>query len=200
LEIRLREQPQDRILNCDETCCQVYPNGLKIWAVKGSSDVSLKFRGNKKDRLTVVATVLAARTKLPLMLRASGKTERCEFSQLGDTKIHWRDHSQSGWMTEEIFIHYLHHLRQYFADELAIWLILDIYTAHRTPRVREVAERLNIHLRYIPSGLTDELQRLDRAAFGAMKVFCRRMFRRAVSNNPSMALNRRTAVQFLVPA
>jgi hypothetical protein len=33
------------------------------------------------------------------MLLASGKTERNEFSQLGDTEIHWRDHSQSGWTT-----------------------------------------------------------------------------------------------------
>jgi hypothetical protein len=121
---------------------------------------------------------------LPLLLLASGKTQCCEFSQFGDLEIHCRDHSQSGWTTEEIFIRDVEHLRRYFADDLPIWLVLDVSTVHCRSRV-EIAE------------LGASLEPLDRAVFGVMKGSCRRMFRRATSEDPSMSLNRRTAVQFL---
>jgi hypothetical protein len=54
-------------------------------------------------------------------------------------------------------------------------------------RARKIAERL-----------TDDLHPLDWAVFGVTKASCRRVFRPAVSEDPSMSLNRRTAVQFLV--
>jgi hypothetical protein len=59
-----------------------------------------------------------------------------------------------------------------FASTYPIWLMLDLYAAHSTPRVRNLVTRLNIHLRFIPAGLADELQLLDMAVFGAMKASC----------------------------
>jgi hypothetical protein len=54
----------------------------------------------------------------------------------------------------------------------------------RKPGVRDLARCLHIHLRFMPAGLTDEIQPLERAVFGAMKTSCRRMFRPAISDNP----------------
>jgi hypothetical protein len=139
LGLLLREQPRDRTLNWDETCWQVDPNGLKPCALRVSSNRALKTQARKKNHFTVLATVSRARTQLTLTLLASGKGERCEFSQPGNLEIHWRDHIQAGWTTQEFFIQYLWNLRQYFASQLSIWLMLDLYAAHRTPRVRSLA-------------------------------------------------------------
>jgi hypothetical protein len=38
--------------------------------------------------------------------------------------------------------------------------------------VRDLAERLNINLRYLSARLTDGLQSLDRAVVGVMKASC----------------------------
>jgi hypothetical protein len=157
--------------------------------------VALRIQEHEKDHSTVLVTGIAARPKLPLTLLASGKSERCEFSQLGNVEMHWRDHTQSRWATEDISIRYLRNVHQYSSDQLSIWFILDLYAALRTLRVRNFARRLNAHLAFMPAGFADELQRLGRAVFGAMKASSRRMFRRAISDDPLTRLTHCNAVQ-----
>jgi hypothetical protein len=43
--------------------------------------------------------------------------------------------------------------------------------------MRNDAAELDIHLLFIPPGLTDEMQPLHRFAFGVMKAYGRRMYR-----------------------
>jgi hypothetical protein len=194
-------QPHDRILNVDETAWRVYPTGLRTWAEKGSQGVQINIAGNEKDSLTVLATVRADRTKLPLVILAAGKTARVEGSQLGDIGIHFSDHSESGWTTTETFIRYLHWLRDtQYKDDLPLWLVLDCYSVHRDEAVKACAESLNIVLEFLPPGMTDSFQPLDRYVFGCMKAKCRRLFRMHVAWDPSARLDTRIAVQWLIQA
>jgi hypothetical protein len=93
LEALLREQLQD-------------PNGSKTWATKVFSNVSPKRQRNGKDHFTILATMPSARTELPLTRLTSGNSERCESSRHRHGEIRWRDHTESGWTAEEIFIRY----------------------------------------------------------------------------------------------
>lgn len=90
---------------------------------------------------------------------------------------HWKNHSESGWINDELFQDYLMHLREYFPDDDELHLILDIYKAHLTDNVKAMAEALNIKLHFIPAGMTDLYQPLDRNIFGPFKAIARRLFR-----------------------
>lgn len=86
----------DRIVNCDETSWQLFPNGILTWADTGSDNIQTKVNGNTKDSITVMGTITAANTKLPLHMIAKGSTERAEISQFGDISYHKSTHSTNG--------------------------------------------------------------------------------------------------------
>lgn len=63
---------------------------------------------DEKSKVTVVVTISTPRTKLPLLFVAKG------IIQLGDVFNHWKDHSERGWINNEIFSEYLMHFGQHF--------------------------------------------------------------------------------------
>ena len=152
----LANVPQDRILNAEETAWKIMPNGITTWAIRGSDNVKLIVEDDTKECLSVMATITAAGTKLPLFIVTRGKTSRVEESQAGDVWPHHTSHSESGWMTEKTFEEYLKQIRQHYSDDLELHLILDIYPCHRTDSVKQMATGLNIILHYIPADYTDE--------------------------------------------
>lgn len=152
--------PRDRILNCDETSWRIYPNGILTWAEKGSNSVQTQIQGDEKECITVLATISSSGTKLPLLLIAKGKTNRCEQSQLDNVVFHHATHSENGWMTEHTFSQYLFLIREYMGNS-EVHLILDIYSAHRTNQMKQIAAANNIHLHFIPAGMTDIYQPLE---------------------------------------
>ena len=189
----------ERIINADETFWRTVPGDLRTWGRRGSQGIQLHADGSEKEGITVLAAVSAARTKLPLQIIASGKTERCE-QQLGDTAHHLKAHSKKGWSTGETFRLFLMSLRERFADDDPIWLVLDCSSAHRDPQTKTLARSLNINLIFIPAGFTDELQPLDRAIFGVLKSHLRRLWRERFTDNPEAKFTKRVAVELLIPA
>jgi hypothetical protein len=187
-----------RIINVDELCWWVHPDGLQTWAATGSENIHLVIHGSEKDSFTVVAAITAARTKLPLTLIASGKTASVEANHFGDVGYHRTDHSESGWTTAETFRRWLAWLRGIYDDAAPLWLVLDCYAVHRQQSMKNFAAELGIHLLFIPPGLTDELQPLDRFVFGVMKAHGRRMYRvHAAAIEPT---NKPMAAAFLIRA
>ena len=178
----LAEVPHSRIINCDETSYCLYPKGLLTWAVVGQDNVKTLIQGNEKDNMTVIASITAEGKKLPLMFIAKGKTERAENSQIGDIGPHWKTHSESGWMTNEAFQEYLKKLREHFGDNETIHLVLDCYKTHKSELTRNLAKNLNISLHFIPPGMTDEFQPLDRKIFGIVKAHAKKFYRKRVKN------------------
>lgn len=192
--------PNDRILNCDETGWKLFPKGILTWSEKGRDHNSRLSLMNDKDQVTVLATITAARTKLPLLFIAEGKTERVEASQIGDVAYHWITHTQNGWMTDESFTFYLMKLREFFNDDDPIHLILDLYKAHLTDNVKEYAAGLNIILHFIPAGMTDTYQPLDRSIFGPFKALARRYFRKRKEFGKPIKITKIEACEDIVAA
>jgi hypothetical protein len=134
----------------------------------------VRLDGSERDSVTVLASVKADNTTLPLCAIAKGKTRRAEQSQLGSDPAIVRDHSLSGWTMKETFARYLYWLATEYRGKITPDcppdLVLDCYSVHRAPEIRTHAESLGIRLWFIPAGHTDELQPLDRAVFGALKA------------------------------
>jgi hypothetical protein len=190
----------DRVVNCDETCWKVYPDGLRTWMPTGSDHVTISIEGNEKRSFTALCSITAARRKLPMIMIAKGKTSRVEQSQLGDIQPHVAMHSGSGWITIPTFEDYLRLLKRDFPGDEPIYLILDCYAVHRSQEVREYARQLGIIMKFIPAGMTDSLQPLDRAVFGTLKGIARRLFRMEVTDSLCPQLTTQLAAQFLVRA
>ena len=78
----------DRIVNADETAWRILPNGCTTWATRGADAVTINANDDEKKIVTVMASVTASGRKLPLMVIATGKSHRCEATQLGDIWPH----------------------------------------------------------------------------------------------------------------
>lgn len=195
----LQEYPADRVVNADETTWRILPAGATTWAVKGADSVAISVQDDEKKMITVMAACTAAGAKLPLFLIAKGKTTRSETTQIGDVGEHDSFHTTTGWMTEDAFLHYLGLLRErIFPDDQPFILIIDVYPTHRSDRVRQRAQELKIRLEFIPPGLTDALQPLDRRVFGALKGIAKHYIYRILSEDPNTKIGMAQAVQILV--
>lgn len=191
--------PLDRIINADETCWRILPSGLTTWAKKGAENISICTKDDEKKAITVMASITAAGTKLPLFVIAKGGTAAVETTQLGDIAPHFAHHTTSGWMDTEAFKRYLMLLRERcFPDDDILFLIVDCYPAHRQQSVKDTAEALNIELIYIPPGMTDKCQPLDRRIFGALKQKAKKHIYKKMSDNPETKIGMVGAVQILV--
>lgn len=192
--------PHDRILNADETGWKLFPKGILTWGETGADNLSREGVINDKSQVTILATITAAYTKLPLLFIAQGKTEQVENSQIGDVGYHWRTHTESGWVTDEAFSFYLHKLREFFDDDAPIHLLLDLYPSHMTESIKSDAEQLNIVLHIIPAGMTDFYQPLDRKIFGVLKAKARKLFRQRHAGDSSIHGTKQEACADMVAA
>jgi hypothetical protein len=189
--------PLRYFLNCDETGVRLVPGGLRTWAPVGEDDVQIEHRANEKESFTAMACINAQLQKLPLMLIAKGKTRRCEKS-FGDVTPSRTTHTMNGWITTGSMNEFMGGLRElipgfedfaerdddgFFVHELH--LMLDSHKVHLVDAVRQRAAELQIVLHFVPVGMTDECQPLDRAVFGVLKAKQRRMFREEVTQNPA---------------
>jgi hypothetical protein len=193
----LEREDHDRILNCDETSWLLYPRGLLTWSDRGATSVHVHIGGDEKECFTATATITASGKKLPLQILAKGKTARVQATQLGNVADHWCDHSPSGWQTEETFGRYLQALRTWMGPG-PVHLIRDLYTAHHTDHIREVAVQQEISLHFIPARMTDVLQPLDRTVFGVLKATARKYFRERCLQDPRLARRKTDAVMDLI--
>jgi hypothetical protein len=75
-----------------------------------------------------------------------------------------------------------------------------IVTRFTVPRACAHAEELGIHFLFIPPGLIDEFQPLDRSVFGALKAACRRRRGLHYRSNPFCLRHKKIAAAFLIRA
>jgi hypothetical protein len=191
----------DLILNCDESSWKLYPHGILTWAETGSQNMAIPVCGHEKDVMTVMATVTLGRRKFPLYIRAKGSTTRCEVSQLGELGEHVSDHSPTGWITEETMFRYLAWLREEVnrirGREEIHELIMDVYPVHATESVRVQAKVLGFNVHFVPAGLTDQYQPLDRSVFGCVKSTARAEYLKLMRGDPARKITRADAIAIL---
>ena len=192
--------PHSHIINADETGWKLFPKGILAWGETGVDNVTREGTINDKSQVTIIASIAADRTKLPLLFIAQGKTSQVEESQIGDVGFHWKTHTESGWVNNQAFSFYLHKLREYFDDNEPIHLLMDLYPAHMTPDIRREADELNIVFHIIPAGLTDFYQPLDRKIFGILKAKARKFFRMRHNGDQELKATKKEACEDIVAA
>jgi len=161
----------DHILNADESFWLVLYLPRKTLGPTGVETVEVEVDGDPKAGLTLMGTITAAGTKLPLFLVAKGRTNRChkQFKSptLDQTPVYIAN-SKSGWVTQPVFLEYLRFLRKQIPAGRLV-LVVDQYPTHLTPASQQLASRLNIDFIKVPKGATGQYQPLDRGIYGAMK-------------------------------
>jgi hypothetical protein len=172
----MRVYPRERIVNIDETNWKAVPGGFLTWAHKGIECVHCQIENDEKQGVTVIAAVDANGRKLPLTVVGKGKTQCCLAGYELPAEVR-SCVSESGWTTNDVMCRYFSFLRGELFPDGPIVLVLDVYAAHRSRAVREIAELWGIKLVFIPPGCTDKLQPLDRRVFGVLKAYTRQLWR-----------------------
>jgi hypothetical protein len=95
VEIAFEQYPRDRILNADETSWKIINNCMVTVADCGSEAVACEFDGNVKGCVTMIASIDATGSKLPLWVICRGETIRseAELREHSLAKFKWVDWS-----------------------------------------------------------------------------------------------------------
>jgi transposase len=196
--VSVSTHPLSAIVNFDESSWRVVMISGRTVAPRGAETVRRYVNGDVKASFTFFASVLADGTKLPLILLAKGKTERCH-KQLGTHPGHQHDiwHSPNGWSNAQLVTCYLDWLRAHI-NAPHIVLILDQFDAHDTLEIHARADELSIELVFIPRGGTGTYQPLDRRVFGALKSKGRAKWMRHAFQNPGAECTRPEAARLLL--
>ena len=198
------------LANVDETSWKLAYVGELTWAKKGSKEVKINTEFDPKASFTTIGTITADKTKHPLCLIATGKSDRCH-NQFGNFEQSFPGsrifHSQSGWMNSDIMHDYLLWLRNLYDETykdregyqpgMMIHLILDCHTSHKKEETKEFARSCNIKLHYVPAGYTDEMQPLDIKVFGALKAKARSVFFNLINEHKELRSNKAIAAHVL---
>ena len=162
------------IVNIDETAWETVPTGLRAWHLVGEDHVVRYVNANDKEKITVVAAIAADGTKLPLQFIAKGNSPQVIDTQIGDVAYHLKTYSSNGWTTSETFKEFLLSVRTFygFDDKNTIHILLDVFRAHLTDDVKELADQLNIKMYLNPGGFTNSLQPLDKKELWTIENFC----------------------------
>lgn len=145
-----------------------------------------------------MATVSMAGTKIPLFFIAKGKTKSVEQTKLGEIAHHMSTHSEEGWMDQDAFDTYLMWLRQQYYDDDPLYLIVDCFPIHINQHSIEIARSLNINLLFIPPGMTDKFQPLDRQIFGCLKAWTKSQITRILVEETGTKIGIQEAVQHFI--
>jgi hypothetical protein len=85
----------DDVVNCDETCWRICPEGLWTWAQFDSDSVAISIASDEKELFTALCSITAAPRKLPIVMIAKGKSTRVENNQFDEIELHIPMHLES---------------------------------------------------------------------------------------------------------
>jgi hypothetical protein len=177
------DYPLERVFNMDETAWHLYMGPHKVLPEKGVEAVKLKTGRSEKESFSAFGAICADGSKLPLSIITRGRTSRSHAKfrdhEEGDVRI---TDSENGWCTEDVMVAYLERIHHDAAHRFPCALVLDVYPSHRTARVQQRAEELDIELLFVPAGATGRLQPLDRQIFGELKSRARCEFQRRLAS------------------
>jgi hypothetical protein len=149
------------ILNGDETqwlFCYMPPRTVTL---KGIESVKVQSPGDPHQGFTMMASISAAGSKLPLFLIAKGLSERCHKQFGNHEDNYYVAHSKSGWMWQAVYLEYLQFLRSTRPNDI-IDLVADQYPTHFSDVSQEKAKELDIVMVPVPKGGTAKYQPLDK--------------------------------------
>jgi hypothetical protein len=159
------------------TGVNIVPSSQWTLHIQGAKQVPITGIDDKRQ-VTVVMGNTATGTLLPPQVIYQGKTTKCHptFKFPSDWDI---THSPNHWANEETTLQYVEAiLVPYFTAQRAALdldpthpglLLMDVFAAHRTDKVKKLLAHHNIIYIFIPANCTGELQPLDVSGNGNFK-------------------------------
>ena len=162
-KLGLRQSPQ-AIYNMDESGLHLHFRPGKVLAAKGDRSVLQVTQSERAENVTVVGCCSAMGHFIPPLVIYKGKRNKAEFADNlppGSSVAM----SDSGYITTDIFLHWLHHFNQHKIPGKVL-LLLDGHASHvKSISVIDFAISYDITLVCLPPHTTHYLQPLDRAFF-----------------------------------
>lgn len=175
----LNTYPANRVANMDETSVKLCYHHILTVARKNADVVPGIIDGDDKACFTAVGTIRSDGKKMPMTIIS--KYRPSVFSPGCDDYDSYIEQNTNGWMDETYMLRWLKLFSDWMNNEKCA-LILDVFPAHRTQAVKDLAKELNIELLFVPAGATDRFQPLDRHIYGGLKSRIRSKFTAASRN------------------
>lgn len=157
------------VLNFDETPASVCEKPKSCWGNGTCDRMKIYSDANPKTKISLLPTIVADGTRLPLAWIHKGLTTKCLQGFFNIPKNVFSYFSANGWMNSELMIRYLREIIQPYLNGRAGALIMDSYAAHWTSDVQRVADKMKLELIKVPKGMTSECQPLDMTFNGPFK-------------------------------
>ena len=163
----------DRIYNLDESGLSTVMKPMKVVCQRGAPVASQVAR-ERGCHMTFVGFINAAGQTIPPVFIVARKKMNPDFKRgtVDGTTILLQS---NGWMSHELFLETLKHLRErsYCSKDNKILLIMDNAECHMSIHAVEYAQEHGIVIVTLPPHTTARLQPLDVSVFGPFKTFLR---------------------------
>jgi hypothetical protein len=150
---------------------------------KCSDSIKIKCKENIKESFTLGLTISSSGKFLRPAVVAKGKTKRClNKFKLNNFVIGM--YTKSSWVNDDCILVILDEIYKTTAGEQSA-LLLDKHETHKTEKVKIYAKEKNIHLIYVPDGMTSIYQSLDISINGIIKEKAIQKFSNFKAKNPN---------------
>ena len=172
-----------RIFNSDETGLPLSPKCLKIVDKIGSRNPS-HITGNTKAQIVVLACSCAAGYVIPPFIIFNRKSLSQELTR-GKIPGNLYGLSDSGWISRDLFFHWLtKHFLLYAPQVRSLLLLLDGHSTHYCSDTINMAAQNQVIIFTLPPHTTHVMQPLDRGCFAPLKVSWRQICHQFIAKNP----------------
>lgn len=182
------------IYNMDETRVQCYEKQRKCLFEIGTDDTSIYVEADTHASFTATVAISAdgdiIRDALTFL-----KTDAENESVFAAARNVVVDSTPAGWQTAESMKRWLKRFQCDVTKGKSSCLFLDSASVHRAKGVESFANDLGLEFIWIPDGMTDKFQPLDRRLFGPCKTSCRRRAEAILYHNPTMSFTKSLAAK-----
>jgi len=158
------------IYNVDETGISNVQRNSKILALKGQKQVGKCTSAERGSTTTVINAFNAAGNYVPPFFIFKRKRMNPQLINGANSDM-VASISNSGWITEELFVSWLHHFKDFIKPSVdsPVLLILDNHESHISLKAYDFCRQNNIHLLTLPPHTSHRMQPLDLTFYGPLK-------------------------------
>ena len=158
------------VYNLDETGCTTVQVPSSVVTLKGKKQVGAVTSGERGQLVTVLYAVSATGNVIPPLFIFPRVNYRNHFIKGGPPGSIGRA-TRTGWINEEVFVNYLHHLAYHTRCSLEnkIVVVMDNHESHISLAAIDYARQKGIVLLTIPPHSSHKLQPLDKTVYGPFK-------------------------------
>lgn len=187
----------ERIFNLDETGVPTVLKTTNVVATKGKKQVGQVSSGERGENVTFVGIINAAGNTIPPVYIVGRVRNPSEYIQ-GAPESSLVLGNKTAWMTKELFLHVLEHIKSYTntSVENPILLLVDNHTSHVSLEAVKFCKESGITLLTFPPHTTHRMQPLDVGIYGPFKTALATIYDDWLISNPGKTITVRNLGEF----